>query len=248
MGSVPKIVHLFIPCFVDQMFPQTGMATVKLLEEAGCEVIYNRNQTCCGQPAFNSGFHGDTAELAKKFIKLFSKAEVIIAPSASCIAMVRKHYQDLDLGGKKITAEYENMRENIFELSEFLVDVLKIDSVKASFPHKVAYHASCHGYRELGIHQQPLTLLKSVEGIELVELDDRKQCCGFGGTFASKFTDLSAAIGEDKIEAIKASGAKYVTATDDSCMMHISGMLKKRNLPIKTIHYSQILAGMGGER
>jgi L-lactate dehydrogenase complex protein LldE len=247
MISVPKKVHLFIPCFVDQMFPETGMATVKLLEDAGCEVIYNRNQTCCGQPAFNSGFHGDAASLAKKFVKLFSKAEVVVAPSASCVAMVKKHYQDLDLGGKKITAEYENMRGKIFELSEFLVDVLKIEKVKASFPHKVAYHASCHGYRELGIHDQPLTLLKSVEGIELVELDDRKQCCGFGGTFATKFSDLSAAIGEDKIESIKAAGARYVIATDDSCLMHIGGMIKKKNLSIKTLHYSQILAGMGVE-
>ena len=163
---------------------------------------------------------------------------------ASCVAMVRRHYGELGLEGGD-AEQWESLREKIWELSEFLVDVLHLKKVGGAFPHRVAYHTSCHGYRELGIHNQPLSLLRSMNEIDLVELDDQKRCCGFGGTFAVKFSGLSTAMGDDKIEAIERSGAAYVTATDDSCLMHLAGMISKRKLPIKTLHYARILAGEG---
>lgn len=235
-------VSLFIPCFVDQFFPDTGLATAKLLHRADCDVHYDREQTCCGQPAFNSGFQHDSCMLAEKFIRLFADTEVIVTPSGSCAAMVRTHYGQLDLE-PALREEWESLRGRTFELSEFLVDELHYEQELGPFPHRVAYHASCHGLRELGIHNQPMQLLNRVRGIDLVELDDRHACCGFGGTFATKFSSLSAAIGQDKIEAIQRSGAEVVTATDDSCLMHISGLAKRQKLPFKTMHYARILTG-----
>ena len=238
---MPK-VSLFIPCFVDQFFPETGLATVDLLRRAGCEVEYSREQTCCGQPSHNSGFRKDTKVLAEKFIRLFSDAEVVVAPSASCVAMVRLEYGKLDLD-PGIRKEWEALCPRLFELSEYLVDELRFDQLERPFPHRVAYHASCHGLRELNIYEQPLALLRTVPAIELVELDDRHACCGFGGTFAAKFSNLSTAIGQDKLEAIQRSGAEVVTATDDSCLMHIAGLASRQKLPFRTMHYARILAG-----
>ncbi|GBE30332.1 lactate utilization protein A [bacterium BMS3Bbin04] len=235
-------VSLFIPCFVDQLFPETGLATVELLKRAGCEVSYDRKQTCCGQPSFNSGFHKETKHLAEKFIRLFRDAEYIVAPSGSCLSMVKEHYGELELAGS-VRDDWESMRGRVFELSQFLVDELKITDIGGHWNGRVAWHTSCHGYRELGIDQQPLTLLRNVEGIDLVELDDRKRCCGFGGTFAAKFSDLSVAMGEDKLEAIQQSGAQTVTATDDSCLMHINGMLQRKKMPVQAMHYARILVG-----
>jgi L-lactate dehydrogenase complex protein LldE len=241
MTAKPRRVHLFIPCFVDQLYPETGVATVRLLREVGCDPVYDDRQTCCGQPAFNSGYHSEAAHLARRFLKLFESADTVVAPSASCVGMVRRHYGELGLDGED-AERWEDVRGRIFELSEFLVGELGVSSVPGAFPHKVAYHASCHGFRELGILDQPLELLKSVRGIDLVELKDRHACCGFGGTFAAKFSALSVAMGEDKVEAIRKSGAEVVTATDDSCLMHIGGMLRHQNSPVKWMHYAQILA------
>jgi len=238
-----KKVSLFVPCFVDQMYPETGLATVSLLEKYGCEVFYPKEQTCCGQPAFNSGYFDEAAQLAEKFVKIFADSEAVVAPSASCVSMVRKHYESLEFRDKALRAEYESLRKRVFEIGEYLYDELEIKSVESKFSHRVAYHASCHGYRELGILEQPLSLLNSVDGIDLVELNDRKQCCGFGGTFAVKFPEISGAIGEDKVLAILESKAEVVTATDDSCLMHIHGMMAKRGIKIKTMHYSRILNG-----
>ena len=235
-------VSLFIPCFVDQLFPETGLATVELLRRAGCKVHYTREQTCCGQPAFNSGFQHDTLHLAQRFIRIFDEADYVVAPSGSCLAMVKKHYAELDLSDPE-RERWEAMRPRLFELSQVLVDELGITDVGGRWNERVAWHTSCHGYRELGIDQQPLELLRQVEGIDLIELDDRKQCCGFGGTFAAKFSALSAAIGEDKLAAIERSGAATVTATDDSCLMHIGGMLSRANSQVKALHYVRILAG-----
>ena len=235
-------VSLFIPCFVDQLFPETGLATVELLKRAGCDVQYNPEQTCCGQPAFNSGFQHDTKHLAERFIRLFNEAEYVVAPSGSCLSMVKEHYGELELDGS-VRDDWSTLRERTFELSQFLVDELKITDIGGKWDGRVAWHTSCHGYRELGIDQQPRTLFRNVRGIDLVELEDRKQCCGFGGTFAAKFSSLSAAIGDDKLLAIEQSGAQTVTATDDSCLMHIGGMIKKRNIPVEVMHYARILAG-----
>ncbi len=246
MAATPGRVHLFIPCFVDQFFPETGLATVQLLRRQGLEVVYEREQTCCGQPAFNSGFHRDAAHLAKRFLRLFRDAEAVVAPSASCVAMVRRHYGELGLQGEDAST-WESLRTRIWELSEFLVDVLGVKQVPGAFPHRVAYHPSCHGLRELGILKQPLSLLRSMKGIDVVELNDQERCCGFGGTFAAKFSALSVAMGEDKLEAIEKSGASFVTATDDSCLMHLAGMISRRSLPIRTLHYARILAGESPE-
>lgn len=240
--KIMKTIHLFIPCFVDQLFPKTGIATVRLLEAAGYKTTFPKAQTCCGQPAFNSGFWKQTAELAERFIRLFADAEYIVTPSASCAAMVRKHYHELDLSddSKKLL---ESITPRLFELSEFLVQEANFNRIESRFPHRVAYHTSCHGFRELGILDQPLSLLRNVRGIDLVELDDNRRCCGFGGTFAVKFPAVSVAMGEDKIQAILDSGADVVTATDDSCLMHIEGIITRKKLPIRVLHYSRILAG-----
>ncbi len=240
--SESRRVHLFIPCFVDQIYPQTGMATVKLLQKAGCDIFYPQSQTCCGQPAYNSGYWKEAKKLAERFVRVFANAETVVSPSASCVSMVKDQYQNLDLSGS-ILRDYEALRPRVFELSEFLVDDLKTIDFYSHFPHKVAYHTSCHGYRELNIHKQPVTLLENVRDIDLVELDDRKQCCGFGGTFSVKFPEISTAMGEDKLEAILKSKADVITATDDSCLMHISGMLARKKIPIRTYHYARILAG-----
>lgn len=240
MGRTSSHVNLFIPCFVDQFFPETGIATARLLESLGVEVRYNERQTCCGQPAFNSGFHDEAAHLASRFLRLFANGGDVVAPSASCVAMVRKHYGELALGAED-AQRWESLKGRVWELSEYLDQVLGVKEVKASFPHKVAYHASCHGLRELGILDGPLRLLGSVNGLELVELDDHHACCGFGGTFAAKFSALSAAIGEDKLEAIRRTGAHYVTATDDSCLMHLAGMMSRKKMDVRVMHYAQIL-------
>ncbi len=235
-------VDLFIPCFVDQVFPRTGLAAVRLLEMAGCTVRYRREQTCCGQPAFNSGYHDEAAKLAERFVRLFADADVVMAPSASCVAMVKKHYSSLDLD-TETRQLHEELKGRVFELSQFLVDELKIASFPSRYPHTVAYHTSCHGYRELGVYDQPLQLLRGVKEMELVEPDDLHACCGFGGTFSAKFPELSVAMGEDKIIAIERTGADVITATDDSCLMHLAGMLQKRKSSIRTLHYARILAG-----
>lgn len=240
--SRAKRVHLFIPCFVDQLYPQTGLATVELLRRAGCEVVFPRGQTCCGQPAYNSGFMKDAAVLAEHFVEVFGDAEAVVAPSASCVAMVRRHYSKLDLH-ESVRSDYEALRSRVFELSEFLVDQLKVTDFGARYPHKVAYHTSCHGYHELGIREQPLRLLEQVKDLELVEPDDRKQCCGFGGTFAVKFPEVSTAIGDDKVEAIRLTGAEVLTATDDSCLMHLAGLFSRKKVPVRTLHYARIIAG-----
>lgn len=239
--STPTVA-LIIPCFVDQLFPETGLACAKVLRKAGCRVRYDPEQTCCGQPAFNSGFRTEATRLAERFIALFRDRDAIVAPSGSCLSMVRNHYGELDLPASA-RDDWESLRTRVFELSQYLVDELKVTDVGGRFDGRVAWHTSCHGYRELGIDQQPLELLRHVDGIDLVELDDRKACCGFGGTFAVKYGALSAAMGEDKLRAIELSGASVVTATDDSCLMHIGGMLARQNKPVRALHYARILAG-----
>ncbi|MBS1262255.1 MAG: Lactate utilization protein A [Calditrichaeota bacterium] len=235
-------VSLFIPCFVDQLFPETGVAVAEVLRRVGCTVRYPREQTCCGQPSFNSGFAREALPLAERFIRVFGDADAVVVPSGSCLAMVKQHYGELALP-ERVRGDWEALRGRVFELSQFLVDELGIRDAGGRWRGRVAWHTSCHGYREMGIDGQPLALLRNVAGLELVELDDRKLCCGFGGTFAAKFSALSAAIGEDKLAAIERTGASTVTATDDSCLMHIAGMLSRRDIAVKTVHYARILAG-----
>lgn len=240
--STPAKVQLFIPCLVDQFYPKTGLATVELLKQYDIEVIYPEKQTCCGQPVFNSGFHNDATKLAMKFINDFSADLPIVSPSASCVSMVRNHYEKFDLS-KEQFEKWSFLKNQIFELGEFLVDFCSIKKIEGRFEHRVAYHPSCHGLRELNIFNQPRQLLESIDQLELVDLGDREACCGFGGTFSAKFPELSVEIGLDKIRAVEESGADILTATDDSCLMHLAGIIEKRNSPIKVMHYSRILAG-----
>ncbi|WP_242927227.1 (Fe-S)-binding protein [Pontibacter vulgaris] len=238
------IVDIFIPCFVDQLFPDTAMNMVKVLERVGCEVNYNPNQTCCGQPAFNAGFFDEAREVAIKFLDDFSNetSHYIVAPSASCVGMVRNTYQDIFVKSSNLV-KYRAMQKKVYELTEFLTDVMGITSIPgASLPGKFTYHDSCSGLRECGIKAGPRALLDNVEGLELVEMADNETCCGFGGTFAVKFEAISTAMAEQKVDNAIATGADYIVSTDSSCLMHLEAYIQKQKKPIKTMHIADVLA------
>ena len=234
-------VSLFIPCLNEHFFAETALSMVKILERLGCEVEYVDNQTCCGQPAFNSGYFEEILPIAKKFINLFGDKDCIVAPSGSCVFMVREHYKDLDLPGK-LLEPYENLRKKIYEFTEFLVDVLKVEELGGSFAHKVTYHESCHLTRGLGIKGQPRRLISGIRDIEFVEMERPDVCCGFGGTFSYKNKDISIAMVKQKCEYIRASGAEYCVGADASCLMNIQGYLDSNNMNVETIHIADLLA------
>lgn len=234
-------VALFVPCFVDQMMPNIAMDAVQVLRRVGCQVEFPEDQTCCGQPAFNTGFWHDARPCAEHFVRVFSPYEYIVCPSGSCTSMVRTHYPDL--------LEYHASRDQaievgrrVYEFSEFLVRVAKVSDVGAAFPHSVTYHSACHANRELHVADDARLLLKNVRGIDLRELKAAEECCGFGGAFSVKFGMISAAMGDTKAGYIEATGAEYVTAVDPSCLMHIDGILRKTNRAPKAIHVASILA------
>ena len=234
-------VSLFVPCFVDQLQPQVAVDTVKVLRRVGFEVEYPEDQTCCGQPAFNTGYWDEARPCAERFVRIFKNADVVVCPSGSCTTMIRTFYADL-LATSSLRDDAVALASRTFEFSEFLVKVAAVTQVGASFPHSVTYHASCHGLRELHIHDEPLELLRQVKGLKLIEMIRSEECCGFGGTFAAKFSDISAAMGISKAESIAATGAEFVTATDPSCLMHLQGILGKRQAPTRTIYLASILA------
>lgn len=234
-------VSLFVPCFVDQLLPEVAVDTVKVLRRVGCEVEFPEDQTCCGQPAFNTGYWNEARPCAEHFVRVFKHADVIVCPSGSCATMVRTFYADL-LAASSLREEGIAAASRTFELSEFLVKVAGITQVGATFPHTVTYHASCHGLRELHLRDEPLQLLRQVDGLKLVEMARSEECCGFGGTFAAKFADISAAMGNSKAESVAATGAEFVTAIDPSCLLHLQGILGKRRGPARTIHLASILA------
>jgi L-lactate dehydrogenase complex protein LldE len=234
-------VSLFVPCFVDQLLPEVAVDTVKVLRRIGCEVAYPEDQTCCGQPAFNTGYWDEARPCAERFVRVFARAEAIVCPSGSCTTMVRSFYPDL-LKESSIHADAIALGRRTYELSEFLVKVAGVTDVGASFPHTVTYHASCHGLRELHLREEPIQLLRAVNGLKLLEMPRYDECCGFGGTFATKFASISAAMGQSKVENISASGAEYVTAIDPSCLMHVQGMLGRNNARATAIHLASILA------
>ena len=234
-------VSLFVPCFVDQLQPQVAVDTVKVLRRVGFEVEYPEDQTCCGQPAFNTGYWDEARPCAERFVRIFKNADVVVCPSGSCTTMIRTFYADL-LATSSLRDDAVALAGRTFEFSEFLVKVAAHTQVGASFPHSVTYHASCHGLRELHIHDEPLELLRQVKGLKLIEMIRSEECCGFGGTFAAKFSDISAAMGTSKAESIAATGAEFVTATDPSCLMHLQGILGKRQASTRTIYLASILA------
>jgi L-lactate dehydrogenase complex protein LldE len=234
-------VQLFIPCFVDQLYPQVAFNMVKVLEKAGCTVSYNTSQTCCGQPAFNAGFWGEAKEVCGKFLKDFSGSDYIVAPSASCVGFVRNYYVKLFENAPE-SALAKKTAERTFEFSEFLIHILKIDDLGASFNGRATYHDSCAALRECKVKQEPRQLLGKVKGLELVEMNDVETCCGFGGTFAVKFEPISIAMGDQKVTNAAATQAEYLISTDMSCLMHIDGCNKHKHAGLKVMHLADVLA------
>jgi L-lactate dehydrogenase complex protein LldE len=239
-------IGLFIPCYIDMFYPQVGIATLELLEKLGQEVGYPLKQTCCGQPLANSGSEQDAKATYLNFVKNFSDFDYIVTPSGSCAYHVRHHYNILEQ-----TGDVKKVRESVYELCEFLTDILQTDDLKIRFPHKVGIHQSCHGLRGLKlasaselivphyskIHQ----LLEKAEGIEIIELDRKDECCGFGGTFSIFEPDVSVKMGRDRIRDHERNGAEIITAADMSCLMHLEGILRRQKKPVQVKHIAEIL-------
>jgi L-lactate dehydrogenase complex protein LldE len=234
-------VQLFIPCFIDQLYPQVAFNTVKVLEKAGCTVAYNTQQTCCGQPAFNAGFWGESKDVCTKFVQDFDGADYIVSPSASCAGFIRNNYGKL-FENNAFQSPAKKVSSQIFELSEFLVKILGITELGASFNGKATFHDSCAGLRECNIKAEPRVLLSQVEGLELVEMNDTETCCGFGGSFAVKYDTISVAMADQKIDNAIATEAEFIISTDMSCLMHLDGRINHHGQQIKVIHLADILA------
>ena len=234
-------VDVFIPCFIDQLFPETGFNMVRILEKSGVKVRYNPNQTCCGQMAFNSGFWDEARELGVKFLKDFSSARMIVSPSASCVGYVKNYYNEL-FYNTPWHLEYKKLRDRIFETTDFLVNVLKVNDFGARMDAVVTYHDSCAALREYGIKTEPRILLEHVKGLKLVEMENTDECCGFGGTFSVKHEPISTAMAQQKVQHALDTGAEYIVSTDASCLLHQQGYIDKHKLPIKTIHIIDLLA------
>ncbi|HEX9289925.1 MAG TPA: (Fe-S)-binding protein [Anaeromyxobacteraceae bacterium] len=241
-------VGLFIPCYIEQIYPNVGLATLRLLEGHGVRAEYVEGQTCCGQPMANSGCAADAAPLAQKFLRLFRGYEYVVAPSGSCVSMVRNHYEPL-LAGQP---GFDHLKRSTFELCEFLVDVLKVAKIEGRFPHKVGLHQSCHGLRELRLaagserrippFDKVRLLLQELEGIELVELTRPDECCGFGGTFAVNEEAVSCMMGRDRVADHERAGAEIITAIDMSCLMHMDGLIRRDRKRLRIMHVAEVLA------
>jgi L-lactate dehydrogenase complex protein LldE len=237
-------IALFITCFNDTIFPETGRAMVRLLERLGHTVDFPLEQTCCGQMHFNTGYQQETIPLARHFVETFSSAEVVVAPSASCVGMVREFYPRVaELSGDaRLIEAVAALAPRVFELSEFLVNQLHVEDVGAYYPHRVTYHPTCHSLRMLHVGDAPLRLLRAVRGIDLVELPNADQCCGFGGTFAIKNADTSLAMLSDKLRCILDTRAEVCAAADNSCLMQIGGALSRQRAGVRPVHLAEILA------
>lgn len=234
-------VQLFVPCFVDQLYPGAAFNMVKVLRKAGCVVTYNEKQTCCGQPAFNAGFVDDARTVCTKFLNDFNTDDYIVAPSASCVGFVRNYYGKLFTGGTE-AQKAKKLGNKMYEFSDFLVNVLGQTHFNARLDGIATYHDSCAALRECNIKGEPRRLLQNVSGLQLVELQDVETCCGFGGTFAVKFEPISIGMGAQKVENAVATGADYLISTDLSCLMHLEGYIKKHHQPIKVMHLADVLA------
>jgi L-lactate dehydrogenase complex protein LldE len=234
-------IQLFIPCFVDQLYPQTAFNMIKVLEKTGCTVTYNTNQTCCGQPAFNAGFWDEAKPVCMKFIRDFSGSDYVVTPSASCAGFVRNYYTRL-LDNSSVHNEVKDLSKRIYELSEFMIKIMRAENVGAILKGRATYHDSCAGLRECRIKEEPRKLLSQVKGLELTEMNDVETCCGFGGTFAVKFEPVSIGMGEQKVENALATGADYLISTDHSCLMHLDGYLKNKGYKLQTMHIADVLA------
>lgn len=235
------IVDIFIPCFIDQIFPDTGFNMVKILEKVGCAVNYNPEQTCCGQPAFNAGYWDDCKTVGEKFIKEFQNDRYIVTPSASCSGFIKNYYPEM-FHNSVLHNEYKQIQKNIFEFSDFMVNVLKITDLGAKLEGVATYHDSCSALREYGIKREPRVLLEKVRGLEMREMKDVESCCGFGGSFSVKFEPIAVGMGDQKMEQVIETGAEYLISTDSSCLMHMDGYMKKQNKNVKIMHLVDVLA------
>ena len=235
-------VALFVTCIVDQLFPDVGMAMADVLERAGCKLTFPPDQTCCGQPAFNSGYRDQARSVARHFLNVFRDAEYIVVPSGSCTSMVSHHYADLFGGDAETMAEVHHIEKRTWEFSQFLTEVLNVEDVGAKLDAVATYHDSCHALRELKIKAGPRKLLSNVRGLELREMDIPEECCGFGGTFSVKFPEISGGMVRTKIDSILRTGAEIVVSIDSSCLMQIRGVLSRSGSDIRTLHLAEVLA------
>lgn len=235
---------LFITCYNDTLYPETGRAVVRLLERLGVELDFQLKQTCCGQMHANTGFRGEAFSQAKRLVRLYRDAEAVVIPSSSCVAMIRDQYPGLmeELGNDSLRRDFAALVPRIYELSEFLIDRLGVEDVGAYFPHRVTYHASCHGLRGIELGERPWRLMARVRGMTLLPLPSLDRCCGFGGTFSVKNAEVSSAMLAVKLQDVVSTGAEYCTALDNSCLMHLGGAMHRQYAGMKTIHLAQILA------
>lgn len=240
-------IQLFVPCFIDQLFPQTAFSMVKVLQKLGCTVQYNTQQTCCGQPAFNAGYWKDAARVCEKFLQDFEGDGYIVAPSASCVGFVKNYYQKLAstqsfLMQQRFLKKASNIGSRMYEFTDFVTKVLQVVNVGARLNARATYHDSCAALRECSIKEGPRRLLQHVEGLELVEMEETAVCCGFGGTFAVKFEPISTAMADQKIGHALAINADYIISTDMSCLMHLDGCIKHKGYALQTLHIADVLA------
>jgi L-lactate dehydrogenase complex protein LldE len=244
VGVAMPRVGFFVTCLTDLFRPNVGFAAVRLLKQAGCEVVVPEAQTCCGQPALNSGDNESARALARQVIEAFAGFDYVVGPSGSCMATIRNDYPKLFADDPEWRARAEDLSRRAWELMSFLVDVRGMHGVATAYPGKVTYHDSCSGRRSLGIKAQPRQLLASVEGLSIAEMADSEVCCGFGGTFCVKYPDISTKMADDKVANIEASGGDTLLGGDLGCLMHIAGRLKRRGLPVRVFHAAEVLAGM----
>jgi L-lactate dehydrogenase complex protein LldE len=234
-------VSLFIPCLTEHLYPESALSMVKILNYLGHETDYVENQTCCGQPAFNSGYRKEIVPIAESFIKLFKDKDVVVAPSGSCVAMVRIFYDQLSLH-PDLRPGLKALKGKLFEFTEFMVDTLCITDLGGRFPHRVTYHDSCHLNRELGVSEQPRKLMRGIKDIDFVEMEASDLCCGFGGTFSYKMKNISIEMVKRKCEYIENSQAEFCIGADSSCLMNIEGYLRKHHMKAQTMHIADLLA------
>jgi L-lactate dehydrogenase complex protein LldE len=237
-----KRVSLFVTCMVDQLFPKVGLAMADVLERLGYEVDFPEEQTCCGQPAFNSGYRAEARKVARHFLDTFEKSETIVVPSGSCTSMVVHHFAELFQKDTEALARVHALEKRVFEFSTFLTQVAQVEDVGARFEDVVTFHDGCHGLRELGVKSAPRRLLSRVRGLELREMIPAEDCCGFGGTFSVKFDEVSGAMGRSKVESILRTGANTVVSLDPSCLMQIQGVLSRAGSAVRTMHLAEVLA------
>jgi L-lactate dehydrogenase complex protein LldE len=234
-------VDIFIPCYIDQLYPETGFSMVKILEKVGVTVDYNKNQTCCGQISFKEGYWDHAKSIGEKFIHDFKSSQLVVAPSASCVSMVKKYYDEL-FYNSALHNEYRQLRRNIYEISDFLVNKLNIRDTGATFNHKITFHDSCPALREYGLKDEPRILLSHVRGLQLVEMEKREECCGFGGFFSVRNEAIANSMAAEKIKYALDTNAEYIVSTDASCLMFLQSYIDKKKIPLKTIHLVDVLA------